>query len=127
MVELLVVLIILSLLLAMAVPAYLTIADDAAETASKAQVRTVVPSLNQYMAEHGNSYAGVDVPTLKSTYDSSLNASRVYVEAAGGGTSFYACAFVKSFYAEQEGPRAPISVSVKDKTALPSGGGNCPL
>lgn len=127
MIELLVVVVVLALLIAIAVPAYLTIKAQAAQTDARAQVRTAVPSLNEYMVDHNNTYSGVTIATLRTTYDASLLPARVYVEATGGGDSFYVCAHVQGYFAEQLGPRASISKASVAKADLPSGGSDCAL
>jgi prepilin-type N-terminal cleavage/methylation domain-containing protein len=54
LIELLIVLVIIGILLAIAVPSYLGFKDRANNTASKANVRTAVPAVEAYYADHGD-------------------------------------------------------------------------
>ena len=75
LIELLVVIIILGILLAIAVPSYLSFRDRANNSAAKANVRAAIPAIEAYNADNtgtGNSagYAGMTVSPLHDTYDS---------------------------------------------------------
>ena len=75
LIELLVVIIILGILLAIAVPSYLSFRDRANNSAAKANVRAAIPAMEAYNADNtgtGNSagYAGMTVALLRDTYDS---------------------------------------------------------
>src|SRR3954447_3539581 len=77
LIELLVVIIILGILLAIAVPSYLSFRDRANNSAAKANVRAAIPAIEAYNADNtgtGNSsgYAGMTVSALRDTYDSEL-------------------------------------------------------
>ena len=77
LIELLVVIIILGILLAIAVPSYLSFRDRANNSAAKANVRAAIPAIEAYNADNtgtGNSagYAGMTVSVLRDTYDSEL-------------------------------------------------------
>src|SRR5689334_1677457 len=86
LIELLVVLIILGILLAIAVPSYLSFKDRANKTAAAANIRAVVPDIEAYSADNysGSSndpdtstsdsgYQGLTMTILKNSYDSSIN------------------------------------------------------
>lgn len=126
LIELLVVIIILGILLAIAVPAYISIQDKAAKTAAQAQIRTVLPDINQYLVDNNNSYTGITVAGLKLSYDASLNAANVDASSSASNT-FYVCSKVKGMYSEQVGPDGTIADGVSAKASLPSGGGSCSL
>jgi type IV pilus assembly protein PilA len=77
LIELLVVIIILGILLAIAVPSYLSFRDRANNSAAKANVRASIPAIEAYNADNtgtGNSagYAGMTVSFLRDNYDSEL-------------------------------------------------------
>ncbi|MHB8470082.1 MAG: prepilin-type N-terminal cleavage/methylation domain-containing protein [Gaiellaceae bacterium] len=84
LIELLVVLIILGILLAIAVPSYLSFTSRAKSTAASADVRSLVDSIEAYSADNtgsstdvdGNAattgYAGMTLALLQSKYDQSL-------------------------------------------------------
>ena len=82
LIELLVVIIILGILLAIAVPSYLSFRDRANNSAAKANVRAAIPAIEAYNADNtntGNSagYAGMTVTGLQNTYDSELSPSKL--------------------------------------------------
>ena len=77
LIELLVVIIILGILLAIAVPSYLSFRDRANNSAAKANVRAAIPAIEAYNADNtgtANSagYAGMTVSYLRDNYDSEL-------------------------------------------------------
>ena len=59
LIELLVVIIILGILMAIAIPSYLGFKDRANKSAAQANVRSAVPGVEAYAADH-NGYTGVD-------------------------------------------------------------------
>jgi type IV pilus assembly protein PilA len=82
LIELLVVIIILGILLAIAVPSYLSFRDRANNSAAKANVRAAIPAIEAYNADNlgtGNSagYAGMTVAGLRDVYDSELSTSKL--------------------------------------------------
>jgi type IV pilus assembly protein PilA len=89
LIELLVVIIILGILLAIAVPSYLSFKDRANNTAAAANVRSLIPSVESYNADNtpggandpdsatsttDSGYAGMTVGLLKSNYDQAIPA-----------------------------------------------------
>ncbi len=70
LIELLVVIIIIGILLAIAVPSYLSFRDRAANSAAKANVRAGLPSVEAFYADVG-SYATLNLVSMK-TYDAGL-------------------------------------------------------
>ena len=64
LVELLVVVTILGILLAVAVPSYVAFRSRANNSAAQANVRAAVPSIEAYFAEHGT-YAGMTLVALR--------------------------------------------------------------
>ena len=75
LIELLVVIIIIGILLAIAVPSYLTFRDRAEDTTAKANVRAALPSVEAYAGDNGG-YTGMDRTDLL-TYDPSIPADVV--------------------------------------------------
>src|SRR6187399_2063282 len=76
LIELLVVIIILGILLAIAVPSYLSFRDRANNSAAKANVRAAIPAVEAYNADNSGTansagYAGMTVSLLQ-TYDSAI-------------------------------------------------------
>ncbi|HLX32778.1 MAG TPA: prepilin-type N-terminal cleavage/methylation domain-containing protein [Gaiellaceae bacterium] len=80
LVELLIVLVLLAILLAIAVPSYLQYRDNAYQAAAKSGTREAVIAAVLYY-EANSSYAGMTIPRLK-TYDSNLPSS-TYVNNSG--------------------------------------------
>ncbi len=104
LIELLVVIIILGILLAIAVPSYLSFKDRANKTAAAANVRSLIPSVESYNADNvpagtndpdaatsttDNGYQNMTIALLKSTYDQAIpgtdfvNNANPALEAAG--------------------------------------------
>src|SRR3712207_9087650 len=61
LIELLVVIIILGILLAIAVPSYLSFRDRANNSAAKANVRAAIPAVEAYNADNSKGYSGMDM------------------------------------------------------------------
>ena len=88
LIELLVVIIILGILLAIAVPSYLSFKDRANKSAAQANVRAVLPDIESYNADNtpgstvdpaasttDSGYQGMTAALLKSKYDQAFPAS----------------------------------------------------
>src|SRR3981081_859040 len=85
LIELLVVIIILGILLAIAVPSYLSFKDRANKSAAQADVRAMVPSVESFNSDNNGTatdvdanaatsgYQGLTLALLKSVYDQSIN------------------------------------------------------
>ena len=77
LIELLVVIIIIGILLAIAVPSYLSFRDRANDKAAQANVRAAVPAVEAYNADNvklnaSRGYDGMTSANLKSAYDQGL-------------------------------------------------------
>ena len=68
LIELLVVIIILGILLAIAIPSYLSFRDRANNSAAKANVRAAIPAVEAYNADNSAGYSGMDLTDLQA-YD----------------------------------------------------------
>jgi type IV pilus assembly protein PilA len=68
LIELLVVIIIIGILLAIAIPSYLSFRNRANKSAAQANVRASIPAIEAYYADN-NTYAGATVTYLQTTYD----------------------------------------------------------
>ena len=71
LIELLVVIIILGILMAIAIPSYLGFKDRANKSAAQANVRSAVPGVEAYAADH-NGYTGVTLGKLQASYDAGI-------------------------------------------------------
>ena len=72
LIELLVVIIILGILLAIAVPSYLSFRTRANVSAAKANVRAAVPGMEAFNADHASGYTGVTLTKLQQSYDQGI-------------------------------------------------------
>jgi len=68
LIELLVVIIIIGILLAIAVPSYMSFRDRAADAASKANVRAAIPAVEAFSADNDGSATDIDADALTSGY-----------------------------------------------------------
>ena len=64
LIELLVVLVILGILIAIAIPSYLSFKDRANQKAAQADVRAALPAAESYYSDNGN-YTGMTIGALK--------------------------------------------------------------
>ena len=76
LVELLVVIVILGILLAIAVPSYLGFKDRADKSAAQANVRAALPAAEAYFGDHG-SYAGMTIAKLRTSYDTGVKINTI--------------------------------------------------
>ena len=77
LIELLVVIIILGILLAIAVPSYLSFRLRANVSAAKANVRAAVPGMEAFNADHSTGYKGVTLTILQASYDQGIKNVKV--------------------------------------------------
>jgi type IV pilus assembly protein PilA len=97
LIELLVVIIILGILLAIAVPSYLSFRTRANVSAAKANVRAAVPGMEAFNADHATGYKGVTLTILKASYDQGIknvkivraNATTYCIQNTSPGTVVY--------------------------------------
>jgi type IV pilus assembly protein PilA len=84
LIELLVVIIILGILLAIAIPSYLSFRSRAQNSAAQANVRAAVPGMEAYNADHATGYVGVTLTKLQASYDAGIKNIKISVATAGG-------------------------------------------
>jgi type IV pilus assembly protein PilA len=105
LIELLIVLVIIGILLAIAVPSYLGFKDRASKSAAQANVRSAVPAVEAFYADHGT-YAGMDDTALKA-----IDAG-VKITVVSAGASTYCISNTQgSFTYYKAGPASDISAT----------------
>ena len=114
LIELLVVVIILGILTAIAIPSYLSFTGRASDAANKANVRSIIPSVESYKADN-NTYSGMTLANLQSTYDQALNMSQYLLKSATDTT-----------YCVQSPASGTVNVFFKNGPAAAIAAGSCP-
>ena len=78
LIELLVVVIIIGILLAIAIPSYLSFRARAERSAAQANVRAAIPGVEAYYADHtATGYSGMTLTYLQGSYDAGIKNIRV--------------------------------------------------
>jgi type IV pilus assembly protein PilA len=114
LIELLVVIIILGILLAIAIPSYLSFRDRANNAAAKADVRAAIPAVEAYNADNTGTgasagYAGMTVTALQA-YDSAIVPSKLTIVSASATTYCISSTVGQATY-YKAGPGADISTT----------------
>src|SRR4051794_35789608 len=112
LIELLVVIIIIGILLAIAVPAYLKFKDRANNSAAQANIRAAVPAVEAYNSDN-NGYASMTLANLKSTYDQGIKGISVKSASA---TTYCLTSAVGNATAYKAGPSGDIVVNPASPT-----------
>jgi len=84
LIELLVVIIILGILLAIAIPSYLSFRTRANKSAAQANVRAGVPGMEAFNADHATGYTGAHLTKLQLSYDAGIKNITVKAATVGG-------------------------------------------
>ena len=84
LIELLVVIIILGVLLAIAIPSYLSFRTRANKAAAQANVRAAVPGMEAFNADHATGYVGVNLAKLQASYDAGIKSVTIRAATQGG-------------------------------------------
>ena len=132
LIELLVVIIILGILLAIAVPSYLSFKDRANKSAAQANIRSIVPDIESYNADNvigasatddpdsatyggtdtglDQGYTGLSALELKNKYDQSIDSSK-YAFTMLSNTDYCVATSLGGWTAYKHGPSGTISVA----------------
>ena len=84
LIELLVVIIILGILLAIAIPSYLSFRTRENKSAAQANVRAAVPGMEAFNADHATGYVGVNLAKLQASYDAGIKSVTIRAATQGG-------------------------------------------
>ena len=84
LIELLVVIIIIGILLAIAIPSYLSFRGRANNSAAQANVRAAVPGIEAFNADHATGYSGVHLTKLQLSYDAGIKNVTIRAATVGG-------------------------------------------
>ena len=84
LIELLVVIIIIGILLAIAIPSYLSFRKRANNSAAQANVRAAVPGIEAFNADHATGYSGVHLTKLQLSYDAGIKNVTIRAATVGG-------------------------------------------
>jgi type IV pilus assembly protein PilA len=111
LIELLVVIIILGILLAIAVPSYLSFRDRANNSAAKANVRAAVPGIEAYNADNSKGYSGMTLAALQG-YDQGVKNVTIVPTPNTSQTSYcvYSTVGTKTWY--KKGPGGDITTTL---------------
>jgi type IV pilus assembly protein PilA len=112
LIELLVVIIILGILLAIAIPSYLSFKDRANKSAAQANVRAAIPGVEAFAADNVNTgaaggYAGLNDTGLY-TYDASLT-GKVHIDANPTSSTYCVYSVVGAFEYYKKNPAGAIT------------------
>lgn len=108
LIELLVVIIILGILLAIAVPSYLSFRDRANNSAAKANVRAAIPAVEAYNADNSKGYSGLDLTDMRS-YDQGVKNVTILGTANTVSYCLRSSVGTKSWY--KQGPGGDITTT----------------
>jgi type IV pilus assembly protein PilA len=124
LIELLVVIIIIGILLAIAIPSYLSFKDRANKSAAQANVRSLIPSVESWNADNDGTagdidasattkgYDGMSIALLKSKYDQSIDTTAgVYNLSMLASTDFCVYTSKGGWTAFKHGPAGVIGVT----------------
>jgi type IV pilus assembly protein PilA len=123
LIELLVVIIIIGILLAIAIPSYLSFKDRANKSAAQANIRSLVPSIESWNADNDGTgtdvdtlpgtkgYQGMTMTLLKGAYDQSIDdAAGVYNLSGLTATDYCVYTSKGGYTAFKHGPAGKIGV-----------------
>jgi prepilin-type N-terminal cleavage/methylation domain-containing protein len=122
LIELLVVIIIIGILLAIAIPSYLSFKDRANKSAVQANVRSLIPSVESWNADNDGTaadidadattkgYAGMTIALLKTNYDQSIDSTAGVYNLSGLSATDY-CLYTSKggFTGFKHGPAGVIT------------------
>jgi type IV pilus assembly protein PilA len=105
LIEVILVLVIIGVLLAIAVPSILSYRNRASDAVAKANVRVAIPSIEAYHGDH-TTYVGMTPAILRAQYDRELSDTISF--GALAPTAFCVQSTVSGRTWRQNGPSAPI-------------------
>ena len=108
LIELLVVIIILGILLAIAIPSYLSFRTRANKSAAQANVRAAIPGMEAFNADHATGYAGVTLTKLQASYDAGIK--NIKISVANSTTYCIVNTSPSTVFYHKSGPGADIKV-----------------
>jgi prepilin-type N-terminal cleavage/methylation domain-containing protein len=121
LIELLVVIIIIGILLAIAIPSYLSFKQKAQSSAAKANVRAAIPAVESYAADNTGTpagYTGMDLPALQNV---DAGVQNVLVGSTPTATTYCIWSTVGTHTWFKNGPGAPLTeVTTSPAVALPA-------
>ena len=108
LIELLIVLVIIGILLAIAVPSYLGFKTRAESTSAKSNVRAAIPAVEAFYADN-STYSGMTVAALQASYDAGLSSTISFSSLSS--TAYTITATKGGCTATVTGPGGTVSVS----------------
>jgi type IV pilus assembly protein PilA len=108
LIELLVVIIIIGILLAIAIPSYLSFKDRANDAAAKADVRAAIPAVEAYNSDSSTGYTGMTLSILQASYDAGVVGITV---SSATSTSYCIQAVVGTKTWRKNGPGAVLEAT----------------
>ena len=113
LIELLIVLVIIGILLAVAVPSYLGFKDRAKAGAAQANVRSAVPAVEAYYADYGtySTTAAAPAPGLSATSLAAIDAGVKVTVVSGSATTYCISNTQGSYTYYKNGPAADITTT----------------
>jgi type IV pilus assembly protein PilE len=108
LIEVLVTLIVLAILLVIAIPAYIGFEGRASRSAAQANLRTALPALSAYHADH-ESFAGLSLAALKS-YDQGVSAEIAVLSSSASTYCLRSIHRGEAYY--KHGPGGDITTTV---------------
>jgi prepilin-type N-terminal cleavage/methylation domain-containing protein len=104
LIELLVVIIIIGILLAIAIPSYLSFRDRANKSAAQANVRAAVPAVEAYYADN-STYVGLGLTLVQASYDAGIK--NVSIRGTSTGYCIGSTVGAQAWY--KDGPSGSIT------------------
>ena len=121
LVELLVVMLIIGLLAAIAVPAFFRQQDKGHDAAAKAAARAAATAIETFRSDHGGSYSGATVPDLVAIEPTLSGAALTVVSATDSGYELSSDSSTGNWFTIER-----LAGGTSDLTCETQGSGGCP-